>query len=91
MNSDLKTAFITGGAQGIGRAIAERLRIDGFQVAITDRRPAPAGDYLALRLDIAKEMDVRHGIGGRLDVPVNNAGISDPRELHQSGMDCARS
>jgi NAD(P)-dependent dehydrogenase (short-subunit alcohol dehydrogenase family) len=32
----LKTAVVTGGASGIGRAVAERLRSDGFQVAVID-------------------------------------------------------
>jgi 2-hydroxycyclohexanecarboxyl-CoA dehydrogenase len=31
-----KTAVVTGGASGIGRAVAERLRSDGFQVAVID-------------------------------------------------------
>ena len=32
----MKTAVVTGGASGIGRAVAERLRSDGFQVAVID-------------------------------------------------------
>jgi 2-hydroxycyclohexanecarboxyl-CoA dehydrogenase len=35
----LKTAVVTGGASGIGRAVAERLRSDGFQVAVIDLSP----------------------------------------------------
>jgi 2-hydroxycyclohexanecarboxyl-CoA dehydrogenase len=31
-----KTAVVTGGASGIGRAVAERLRGDGFRVAVID-------------------------------------------------------
>lgn len=34
-----KTAVVTGGASGIGRAVAERLRSDGFQVAVIDLSP----------------------------------------------------
>jgi hypothetical protein len=32
----MKTALITGGAQGIGRGIVQRLRADGWRVALFD-------------------------------------------------------
>jgi 2-hydroxycyclohexanecarboxyl-CoA dehydrogenase len=35
----LKTAAVTGGASGIGRAVAERLRSDGLRVAVVDLSP----------------------------------------------------
>lgn len=35
----MKSALITGGAQGIGRAVAQRLRHDGWRVAIFDLDP----------------------------------------------------
>ena len=38
-----KTAVVTGGASGIGRAVAERLRSDGFRVAVIDLSPTDDG------------------------------------------------
>jgi 2-hydroxycyclohexanecarboxyl-CoA dehydrogenase len=39
----VKTAVVTGGASGIGRAVAERLRKDGLQVAVIDLSPTDDG------------------------------------------------
>jgi len=39
----VKTAVVTGGASGIGRAVAERLRKDGLQVAVIDVSPSDDG------------------------------------------------
>ena len=40
---ELKTAVVTGGASGIGRSVAERLRSDGFRVAVIDLSPTDDG------------------------------------------------
>ena len=37
MSTATRTAIVTGGAQGIGRAIVARLARDGMQVVIADR------------------------------------------------------
>jgi 2-hydroxycyclohexanecarboxyl-CoA dehydrogenase len=39
----LKTAVVTGGASGIGHAVAQRLRKDGFRVAVIDLSPTDDG------------------------------------------------
>jgi 2-hydroxycyclohexanecarboxyl-CoA dehydrogenase len=44
VGSGLKTAVVTGGASGIGRAVAHRLRGDGFRVAVIDLSPTHSGD-----------------------------------------------
>ncbi|MBL0885179.1 SDR family NAD(P)-dependent oxidoreductase [Myceligenerans indicum] len=84
MNQDLTglVAIVTGGASGIGAAIAARLRAGGAAVAVFDLRPdtAPHAD-LALAVDVADDASVRAGVErvaaefGRIDILVNNAGI----------------
>ena len=66
-----RVAFVTGGAQGIGRAIACRLARDGHDIAIADR-PA-AKDRVA---EVLKEIESY----GRKVISVE-AGTSDRRSL----------
>ena len=58
MNQDFTglVAIVTGGASGIGAAIAERLRNGGARVAVFDLRPdtAPQAD-LAVAVDVAED------------------------------------
>lgn len=91
MTSLAKVAFVTGGAQGIGRAIAERFLQDDLCVVIVDHDRA-AGEETAARLtgigpvqfieaDVADERQVEQAVAGavraygHLDILVNNAGI----------------
>lgn len=92
MNKEQPAALVTGGAQGIGRGIAETLLRCGWRVLIADT-DSEAGDETAAQLvalgdihyaacDVSQESDVAHcvesalNILGRLDGLVNNAGIS---------------
>ena len=85
-------AIVTGGSEGIGRAIAEALASHGCRVTITGRREATLRataeglgmDWIAG--DVGNEADVVRTVAsviekhGRLDILVNNAGygIFDP-------------
>jgi 3-oxoacyl-[acyl-carrier protein] reductase len=89
---DLKgrCAVVTGGAQGFGKAIAERFVASGARVAIWDRdialgeRTAGAlgGSVHALACDVAEPRDVAKACEAtiqrlsRIDILVNNAGIA---------------
>jgi 3-oxoacyl-[acyl-carrier protein] reductase len=87
-------AVVTGGAQGIGRAIVERLLDSGAAVAIWDRDRAlaekTAGELkarnrvAAVAVDVTKLAEVERAreettaAFGRIDILVNNAGIAGP-------------
>jgi 3-oxoacyl-[acyl-carrier protein] reductase len=87
-----KFAVVTGGAQGIGRAIVERFLDSGASVAIWDRDPdfakktaaelAKRGRVEAVTVDVTDFAAVERARGetvkafGRIDILVNNAGVA---------------
>jgi 3-oxoacyl-[acyl-carrier protein] reductase len=89
-----RNAVVTGGAQGIGRAIVERLLDSGAAVAIWDRDAKLAEATAAavkrnrrlevVRVDVTKLDEVERARDdtvkafGRVDILVNNAGIAGP-------------
>jgi 2-hydroxycyclohexanecarboxyl-CoA dehydrogenase len=74
-----KTAVVTGGGSGIGRAVADRLRTDGYRVATIDLNPS--GDEFAHTADVTERTQVEAALSairaqlGPVTVLVNAAGL----------------
>ena len=87
MKLEGRVAIVTGAAQGIGRAIAGKLREEGAQIAVADLNgdgaaaAAQALDGLAIEADISSAQDAGRIATetleryGRIDVLVNAAAI----------------
>lgn len=84
-----KTAIVTGAAQGIGRAIAQRLAAEGARLAIIDvdadgakQAAAEIGQTaIGIAADVSQASQVERAFAtvmdhfGSLDILVNNAGV----------------
>lgn len=100
-----RVAFVTGGAQGIGRAIAARLAEDGCHVVVADLQAkaaqkaadeitASGGRAEGIGLDIRDRPAIAAAFDRlpRIDIAVNNAGIFTDRpffELTEQDFDLA--
>lgn len=75
----MKTAVVTGGGSGIGRAIADRLRADGYHVATIDLNPSD--DEFAQTADVTDRAQVEAALSairaqlGPVAILVNAAGL----------------
>ena len=91
MKPDARVAVVTGGARGIGRAIAVKFLETGYRVALLDIDAATLArttkelankDVLAVECDVAHPEQVTASFNrvaahfGRIDALVNNAGIA---------------
>jgi 2-keto-3-deoxy-L-fuconate dehydrogenase len=96
VNGNLKGAIavVTGGAAGIGKAVAEALLAAGANVSILDRSTdgGPSGAEL-FQTDMGSDEQVQaafDSIGrkhGRIDVLINNAGVSYPATVEDGPLE----
>jgi 3-oxoacyl-[acyl-carrier protein] reductase len=89
-----QTALVTGGSQGIGRGVIERLAADGYRVVSLDRQPPPAlaGDETYVEVDLAQPQATAQALAQvtqRFDVSVlvNNVGTVQPASLEEVTLD----
>lgn len=94
MPADGVVALVTGGASGLGRAVAERLATEGLAVVVADL-PGSPGETVAASLgeraafapadvrseaDVAAALDAAEGLG-ELRVVVTCAGVATPGRI----------
>jgi 3-oxoacyl-[acyl-carrier protein] reductase len=75
-----QTAIVTGGARGIGRAVATHFCRSGAQVWIWDIDPVELDGVHSLRVDVTNTVQITEALAStvrqspRIDILVNNAG-----------------
>lgn len=86
-----KIALVTGGASGIGLAIAKMLNARGCAVAVLDVNPSveslfAKADMLGIKCDLTSSDEINRAVAktvksfGGIDIVVSNAGIFTPSE-----------
>ncbi|ESY68783.1 MULTISPECIES: SDR family NAD(P)-dependent oxidoreductase [Mesorhizobium] len=75
-----KTAIVTGGSRGIGKAVATQLIQSGADVWIWDADPLPLDGAHCQTVDVTKAHQIKDALAGiiangrRIDIVINNAG-----------------
>ena len=81
----VERVLITGGASGIGRAVAERCRADGYQPVVIVREGDAEG---IIHADLSSPVETAHALeaalsGGPITRLVNNVGVVRPGLLEE--------
>ena len=77
-------ACVTGGASGIGAAIADHLAGQGWQVVVLDQQPVPGNRFPSWQVDLADQRQVDDAFAtiattlAPVALLVNNAGVVEP-------------
>ncbi|MBJ9952830.1 MULTISPECIES: SDR family oxidoreductase [unclassified Acinetobacter] len=103
---DGKVVWITGASSGIGKALAAECALQGAQVILSARRPEELekvrvsllhpDHHISIAMDITDEAQVRHAYEqvldrkGRIDLLINNAGLSQRALITETSMQTER-
>lgn len=79
--SNSRTVFLTGGARGIGAAICQELRMEGYYVI------APSREELDLSSGESVEAYLSAHTDPAVDVLINNAGINTPQMIRAISLE----
>lgn len=82
MTQSRRSVLVTGGASGIGAAVARAFLAEGARVTVLDRRPSPDDGVVSVEGDVRSLADNERAVAAAagergLDVLVANAGVHD--------------